>query len=132
LVTLVMTAGLAAFVGLDWGRAPLWVLALAAGALGFAALGVAIGAVTREVRASSLLAFLLSLPLAFLALVPSGSVSPALYDALNVISGAFPFKPALRALEAAISGGALALPLLHLLLLALGYATVARLTLRRF
>jgi len=132
LVTLVMTAGLAAFVGLDWGRAPLWVLALAAGALGFAALGVAIGAVTREVRASSLLAFLLSLPLAFLALVPSGSVSPALYDALNVVSGAFPFKPALRALEASISGGALALPLLHLLLLAAGYATVARLTLRRF
>jgi ABC-2 type transport system permease protein len=131
-VTLVMTAGLAAFVGLDWGRAPRWVLALAAGALGFAALGVAIGAVTREVRASSLLAFLLSLPLAFLALVPSGSVSPALYDALNVVSGAFPFKPALRALDAAISGGALALPLLHLLLLALGYATVARLTLRRF
>ena len=131
-VTLVMTAGLAAFVGLDWGRAPLWVLALGAGALGFAALGVAIGAVTREVRASSLLAFLLSLPLAFLALVPSGSVSPALYDALNVISGAFPFKPALRALDAAISGGALALPLLHLMLLAAGYAAVARLTLRRF
>lgn len=132
LVTLVMTAGLAAFIGLDWGRAPLWVLALAAGALGFAALGVAIGAVTREVRASSLLAFLLSLPLAFLALVPSGSVSPALYDALNLISGAFPFKPALRALDAAISGGALAVPLIHLLALALGYATVARLTLRRF
>jgi ABC-type transport system involved in cytochrome c biogenesis permease component len=131
-VTLVMTAGLAAFVGLDWGRAPLWALALAAGALAFAALGVAIGAVTREVRASSLLAFLLSLPLAFLALVPSGSVSPALYDALNVVSGAFPFKPALRALDTAISGGALAVPLLHLLALALGYATVARLTLRRF
>jgi ABC-2 type transport system permease protein len=132
LVTLAMTAGLAAFVGLDWGRAPLWALALAAGALGFAALGVAIGAVTREVRASSLLAFLLSLPLAFLALVPSGSVSPALYDALNAVSGAFPFKPALRALEASISGGALAAPLVHLLALALGYATVARLTLRRF
>jgi ABC-2 type transport system permease protein len=132
LVTLVMTAGLAAFVGLDWGRAPLWVLALAAGALGFAALGLAIGAVTREVRASSLLAFLLSLPLAFLALVPSGSVSPALYDVLNVVSGAFPFKPSLRALEASISGGALAVPLLHLLLLAAAYATVARLTLRRF
>jgi ABC-2 type transport system permease protein len=132
LVTLAMTAGLAAFVGLDWGRAPLWALALAAGALGFAALGVLVGAVTREVRASSLLAFLLSLPLAFLALVPSGSVSPALYDALNAVSGAFPFKPALRALEASISGGALAAPLVHLLALALGYATVARLTLRRF
>ena len=101
-------------------------------ALGFAALGVAIGAVTREVRAASLLAFLLALPLAFLALVPSGSVSPGLFDALGVVSGAFPFKPALRALDAAISGGALAAPLAHLLALAVAYGTVARLTLRRF
>jgi ABC-2 type transport system permease protein len=131
-VTLTMTAGLAAFVGLDWGRSPLWALALAAGALGFAALGVAIGAVAREVRTASLLAFLLSLPLAFLALVPSGAVSPALFDALNVVSGAFPFKPSLLALDAAISGGALLAPLAHLLALAAGYATVARLTLRRF
>jgi ABC-2 type transport system permease protein len=131
-VTLAMTAGLAAFVGLDWGRAPLWALALAAGALGFAALGVAIGAVTREVRAASLMAFLLALPLAFLALVPSGSVSPSLFDALNVVSGAFPFKPALRALDAAISGGSLAPPLAHLLALAAVYSLIARLTLRRF
>jgi ABC-type transport system involved in cytochrome c biogenesis permease component len=131
-VTLAMTAGLAAFVGLDWGRAPLWALALAAGALGFAALGVAIGAATREVRAASLLAFSLALPLAFLALVPSGAVSPGLFDALNVVSGAFPFKPSLRALDAAISGGALLAPLAHLAALALAYATVARLTLRRF
>jgi ABC-type transport system involved in cytochrome c biogenesis permease component len=131
-VTLAMTAGLAVFVGLDWGRAPLWALALAAGALGFAALGVAIGAVTREVRASSLMAFLLSLPLAFLALIPSGSVSPALFDTLNIVSGAFPFKPALRSLEAAISGGGLAAPLAHLVALTAGYALVARLTLRRF
>ena len=35
-----------------------------------AAMGVAIGGVTREVRAASLLAFVLSLPIAFLALVP--------------------------------------------------------------
>ena len=131
-VTLAMTAGLAAFVGLDWGRAPLWGLALAGGALAFAAMGVAIGAVTKEVRAASLMAFLLALPLAFLALVPSGSVSPALFGALNVVSGAFPFKPSLRAVEAAISGGALAAPLLHLLALAAAYGLVARLTLKRF
>ena len=131
-VTLLMTAGLAAFVGLDWGRAPLWALALAAGALGFAALGVAIGAVTKEVRAASLMAFLLALPLAFLALVPSGSVAPGVFDVLNAVSGAFPFKPTLRALEAAISGGELALPLVHLLALALVYAGIGRLTLRRF
>jgi ABC-2 type transport system permease protein len=110
----------------------LWLLALGAGALGFAALGVAVGALAREVRAASLLALLLALPLAFLALVPSGSVSPGLYDVVNVISGAFPFKPALRALDGAISGGALALPLLHLLGLAAAYAVLSRVALRRF
>jgi ABC-type multidrug transport system permease subunit len=132
IVTGGMLCGLAAFVGLDWGRAPLWVVALAAGGLGFAALGVALGALAREVRAASLLALLLALPLAFLALVPSGSVSPGLYDAINVVSGAFPFKPALRALEAAISGGALLVPAVHLLALAAAYAVVSRLALQRF
>ena len=70
-----MLAGVSAFVPLDWSRVGLWVVALAFGALAFGALGVAIGALAREVRAASLLAFLLSLPLAFLALVPGGSVA---------------------------------------------------------
>ena len=39
------------------------------------AVGVAIGVLAREVRAASLLALLVTLPLAFLALVPAGSVS---------------------------------------------------------
>ena len=56
-VTLLMLCGLALFIGLDWARAPAWLAALAAGALGFAAMGVAIGALAREVRAASLLAF---------------------------------------------------------------------------
>jgi ABC-2 type transport system permease protein len=132
MVTAAMLCGLAAFVGLDFGRAPEWLVALAAGALAFAALGVTLGALAREVRAASLLALLLALPLAFLALVPSGAVSPRLYDAINLISGVFPFKPALRALEGAISGGALLVPALHLLALALGYGLVSRLALRRF
>ena len=51
---------------------------------------------------------------------------------INVDLGAFPFKPALRALDAAISGGALLVPLLHLLALALAYGAIARLALRRF
>ena len=42
-----------------------------AAALAFAALGLAIGALAREVRAASLMAFMIALPLAFLALVPS-------------------------------------------------------------
>jgi hypothetical protein len=130
--TLLMLCGLAVFVGLDWGRVPAWLAALAAGALGFAAMGVAIGGIAREVRAASLLAFLLSLPIAFLALVPSGSIDPLLYDVINVISGAFPFKPALRALDGAINGGALLLPLVHLLALTLAFAVLARVALRRF
>jgi ABC-type multidrug transport system permease subunit len=129
---LLMLCGLAALIGLDWGRAPAWLAALAAGALGFAAMGVAIGGVAREVRAASLLAFLLALPIAFLALVPSGSVSAALYDVVNVVSGAFPFKPALRALDAAINGGALLAPLAHLLALTATFAVLARVALRRF
>src|SRR5205085_4535115 len=67
------------FVALDWGRAGLWLAALAVGSLAFGALGVAIGALARDVRAASLLAFLLSLPLAFLALVPSGAVARGVY-----------------------------------------------------
>jgi ABC-type transport system involved in cytochrome c biogenesis permease component len=131
-VTLLMLCGLALFVGLDWGRAPVWIAALAGGALGFAAMGVAIGGLAREVRAASLLAFLLSLPIAFLALVPSGSVDPLLYDVVNAVSGAFPFKPSLRALDGAINGGPVGVPLLHLLGLTAGFAVLARISLRRF
>src|ERR671923_640790 len=53
LVCLVMMAGLGLFVELDWGRFPLWVAALVVGALAFAALGLAIGGLTRDVRAAS-------------------------------------------------------------------------------
>jgi ABC-2 type transport system permease protein len=132
-VSLLMLAGLGLFVDLDWGRFPLWLAALALAALAFAALGLAIGALTREVRAASLLAFMLCLPLAFLALVPSGAVAPALYDVIRAISAAFPFKPALDALDAALNdAGDLGGPLLHLAALALVFGALARLALRRF
>jgi ABC-type transport system involved in cytochrome c biogenesis permease component len=132
--TAVMLAGLAAFVGLDWGRAPRWLLALAFGAVAFAAMGVAIGALAREVRAASLLAILLSLPIAFLALVPDSAVAPGLYDVIRVVSALFPFKPALQALDAAINGAepGLAGPLVHLAALTAAFGLVARLALRRF
>jgi ABC-2 type transport system permease protein len=84
------------------------------------------------VRAASLLAFLLALPIIFLALVPSGSIDAELYDVVNFISGLFPFKPALRALDGAINGGELLVPILHLLALAAGYFAAARISLRRF
>lgn len=133
-VTLIMLCGVGLFVTLDWSRFPLWVVALAAGALAFAALGVAIGALAREVRTASLLAFLLSLPLAFLALVPSGAVSSGLYAVIRVVSALFPFKPSLQALDVALNGGdpGLLVPLLHLLAVAAGFTVIARLALRRF
>ena len=132
-VCLLMLAGLGLFVDLDWARAPLWALALAVGALAFAALGLAIGALTREVRAASLLAIMMSLPLTFLALVPSGAVAPALYDVIRAVSAAFPFKPALDALDAALNdSGSLAAPLLHLAGLFAAFGVLSRLALRRF
>jgi ABC-2 type transport system permease protein len=133
LVALIMLCGIALLVGLQWSRFPQWVLSLAAGAVSFAALGVAIGGLAREVRAASLLAFLLSLPVAFLALVPSGAVSSGLYAVIRVICALFPFKPALQALDAALNqAGGVGLPVLHLLVLAIGFALIARLSLRRF
>jgi ABC-type multidrug transport system permease subunit len=132
-VCMLMLVGLGLFVGLDWGRFPLWLVAVGAGALAFAAMGLAIGALTREVRAASLLAIMLSLPLTFLALVPSGSVSPALYDVVRVVSAVFPFKPTLNALDSAVndSGGLLG-PVAHLAVLFGAFGAAARLGLRRF
>ena len=120
-VTLIQLGIIRIFVALD-----IKPQALAAGALAFAALGTALGALGREVRVASLLAILLALPLAFLALIPTGAVNSSLYDALNILSGAFPFKPTLRALD----GDALAL--VHLLALAAAYGTLSRVALRRF
>ena len=128
-----MLAGIGAFVGLEWGRVALWLLALAVGALAFGALGVAIGALAREVRAASLLAFLLSLPLDFLALVPAGAVAGGLYDAIRAISLVFPYKAALQALDAAVNRSApgLAISLVHLLVLTALFGALARVGLRR-
>jgi len=133
-VTIVMLIGVSLFVPLDWGRFGLWVLALGFGATAFAAMGVAIGSLAREVRAASLLAFLLSLPLAFLALVPSGGVSPLLYDIIRVISACFPFKPTLQAIDAAINGSdpAIGISLVHLTALIVVFGLAARAGLRRF
>lgn len=132
-VSLVMLTGIAAFVGLDFARFGHWTVALAAGALAFGALGVAIGALAREVRAASLLAFLLSLPIAFLALVPSGAVASGIYDVIRVVSFCFPFKAALQAVDAAINEtGGFAGALVHLLGLTAAFALIARVALRRF
>jgi ABC-type multidrug transport system permease subunit len=133
-LAVLLVGGLSLFVDIAWSQAPQWLLALALGAVAFGAMGVAIGGLAREVRAASLLAFLLSLPIAFLALVPSGAVAPALFDVINVISGVFPFKPTLRALDASLndSSRSVATPLLHLAALTVAYGALARVALRRF
>jgi len=131
-VTLVMLAGLELFVSLPWGRFGLWLAAILAGGAALGAAGAALGAAAREVRAVSLLAFMVTLPVAFLALVPSGSVSGTLFEIVKVVSALFPFKPTLEAMTSALDSGAIGLPLLHLAGLALAYAILARLALRRF
>ena len=133
-VTLLMLAGLELFVGLDWGRFPLWIPAILGGGAAFAAFGAAIGVAAREVRAASLLAFMISLPIAFLSLVPSGTVSPGLFDAIEIVAALFPFAPALDALGGALDAGgpALGTALVHLAAITLAYAALARIALRRF
>jgi hypothetical protein len=134
LVTLLMAAFVSLFVHLDWSRFELWVLALAFGGAAFGALGVMIGGAAREVSAASLLALLVSLPVAFVALVPANAVSGTLKSVLDAIAFVFPFKAALEAVSNAFSGTApgIGLPLLHLLILAVVFGVLARLALVRF
>jgi ABC-type transport system involved in cytochrome c biogenesis permease component len=133
-VTLLMLAGVEVFVGLDWGRFGLWLIAILAAAAAFGAAGAALGAAARDVRAVSLLAFMVALPIALLSLVPSGAVGAALYDGIRVLTALFPFKPGLEAIAAALDpgGGGIGGPLLHLAILVVAYAAIARLALRRF
>jgi ABC-type multidrug transport system permease subunit len=133
-VTLLMSILVALFVHLEWARFPLWVIALAFGGLAFGALGVAIGGFAREVSAASLLAFLLSLPIAFVALVPASAVSGGLKAVLDAVAFVFPFRAALQAVNNAFSGTAPAIgwPLVHLAVLTVAFGALARLAIRRF
>ena len=133
-VTLVMLLVLTPFVSVAWERIGLIVLAILAGGAAFAAFGAAIGAAARDVRASSLLAFMVSLPIAFLSLVPSGTVSGGVYKALEIFRALFPFDPALDAMSAALDSSApgIGVPLLHLAAITIAYGLLARLALKRF
>jgi ABC-type multidrug transport system permease subunit len=133
-VTLLLLAAITPFESIAWSRIYLIIPAILLAGAASSALGLAIGAAAREVRASALLAFALALPVAFISLVPSGTVSKGLLDVIHVIAGAFPFRPALDALSGALSasGPDLGLPFLHLALLAVGYLAIARIALRRF
>ena len=133
-VTLLMLLGMRIFVPLELGRVGLWLVAILASGAALGAAGAALGAAAREVRAVSLLAFMVTLPVAFLSLVPSGAVGPAVFDAIRIVAALFPFKPALEAITAALdeAGPGMGGPLLHLAILFVAYAALARLALRRF
>jgi ABC-2 family transporter protein len=133
-VTLLMSAFVSLFVHLEWVRFPLWVAALVFGGLAFGALGVAIGGLARDVSVASLMAFVISLPIAFVALVPGDAVSGTLKAILDAVAFVFPFKAALQAAANAFSGSAPAIgwPLVHLAVLTLVFGALARLTMRRF
>jgi ABC-2 type transport system permease protein len=133
-VTLLMLGGVQLFVGLEWSRVGLWLLAILAGGAALAAAGAALGAAARDVRAVSLLAFMISLPVALLSLVPSGAVGSGFYDGIKVVTALFPFKPTLQAMTAALdsAGSGIGGPLLHLAILIVAYGALARFALRRF
>jgi ABC-2 type transport system permease protein len=133
-VTLAMSAFVSLFVHLQWVRFPLWVAALVLGGLAFAALGVAIGGVARDVSVASLMAFVVSLPIAFIALVPGDAVSGTLKSILDAVAFVFPFKAALQAATNAFTGSApgIGWPLVHLAVLTVVFGGLARLAMRRF
>jgi len=133
-VILLMLFGMQLFVPLELGRVGLWLAAILVSGAALGAAGAALGAAAREVRAVSLLAFMVTLPVAFLSLVPSGAVSPTVFDAIRYFTALFPFKPALQAITAALdaTGPGIGGPLLHLVILFAAYAVTARVALRRF
>jgi ABC-type transport system involved in cytochrome c biogenesis permease component len=133
-VTLLMLAGVQLFVGLEWGRFGLWLVAILVGGAALGTAGAALGAAARDVRAVSLLAFMISLPVALLSLVPSGAVGATLYDGIRVVTALFPFKPTLQAMTSALdsAGPDIGGPVLHLAILIVAYGAIARFALRRF
>jgi ABC-2 type transport system permease protein len=84
--------------GEPWQRLPIVAVGLLLAGAAFGALGVVIGAIAREARAATLIAFLVALPIVLLGLVPS-SVVPA----AGGISEAFPFAHAVDFFSAALS-----------------------------
>jgi ABC-2 type transport system permease protein len=77
---------------------------------------------------------MVTLPVAFLSLVPSGAVGGGVLGAIDVVTAIFPFKPALQAMTAALdsAGPGIGGPLVHLAILIAAYGLLARFALRRF
>lgn len=116
--------------GEPWARLPVIALGLALAGASFGVLGVLIGALTRESRAATLVAFLAALPIVLLGLVPTGSVPAA-----GWVSDAFPFVHAARLFSSALSDVDPAGPVLReagwLVGLGVAYGAVARVSVRR-
>ena len=128
----VMVLAFGFFIDIRWQRAWAWWPAIVGASLGFGAAGVAIGAVSGDVRAASLASFMLGLPLAAAALVPEGSIADGMYSVLQAINSLFPFKPSLELLRAGLTPGRDALvPGLHLLVLIVAYAALANFAVKK-
>ena len=101
-VALALVFGVAAGVadvegGGPWSRLPLLALGLALAGGAFGAFGVLLGVLARESRTAVLVAFLVTLPLVLVGVVPEGSVAAA-----GWLSAVFPFGHAVDFFEAAL------------------------------
>lgn len=135
-LVLALVFGVAAEVGgveggQPWARFPLLALGLALAGAAFGAFGVLLGVLARESRTAVLVAFLVTLPLVLLGIVPEGTV-----EAAGWISAAFPFAHAVDFFEAALFDldpwRAVGAETLWLLGLTAAFATAARMGVRRF
>ena len=116
--------------GEPWPRLPLLVVGLALAGAAFGAFGVLIGALSRDSRTAVLLAFLATLPLVLVGLVPEGSALAAWWAAR-----AFPFSHSVDFFQAALYDtnpwGTLVREAAWLLGLGLAFGAAARLAVRR-
>jgi ABC-2 type transport system permease protein len=117
--------------GGPWARLPLLALGLALAGGAFGAFGVLLGVLARESRTAVLVAFLVTLPLVLVGVVPAGSVEVA-----GWISAAFPFGHAVDFFEAALFDldpwGTVGREALWLAGLGAAFAAAARTGVRRF
>jgi ABC-2 type transport system permease protein len=116
--------------GQPWTRLPVVLLGVLLAGAAFGALGVLVGALAREARTATLVAFLAALPIVLVGLVPSGSVAAA-----GWVSEAFPFAHAVDLFADTLAdpdpAGSVAVEAGWLAGLALAYGAAARMAVRR-
>lgn len=117
--------------GGQWSRLPLLAVGLALAGAAFGAFGVLLGVLARESRTAVLVAFLVTLPLVLVGVVPEGSVAAA-----GWLSAVFPFRHAVDFFEAALFDldpwRTVGVETLWLLGLGAAFAAGARAGVRRF